>query len=220
MNNKKTIFAIVFLIGAYVLCQAIADIGATKILQVGSITFPAGTFIFAATFTLRDLVHKRLGKEWAKAAIYAAALFNIVQSGYLLLMTKIPAAPFYQLGSAWDGIFAVVPAIAIGSILAELVSELIDTEIYHFWMTKLSHLPQWSRVLASNVVSLPIDTLIFSMLAFVFLPPVFGGEPMPITVALGIGAGQIIWKAIITIITMPTIYLIKEKSLISNEFNV
>lgn len=211
--SRKDIWIVVLLVGGYVVCQAIADIGATKFISLAGVVIPAGTFIFTITFTLRDMLHKRLGKEWARAAIVSAGLFNILMAAYLQAMASLPAPPFFKLNEAWSAIFGIVPAIVIGSILAEVISELIDTEVYHFWRHRFANLPQWTRVLVSNAISLPIDSLIFALTAFVLLPPLFGGEALPFMVALSLVGGQIIWKGLITAVSLPSIYLVTERSL-------
>jgi hypothetical protein len=129
-------------------------------------------------------------------------------------MAKMPWPPFYKYGEAWTAIFAIVPAITVGSIIAEIVSELVDTEVYHFWRAKFANWPQWTRVLLSNAVSLPLDSLVFATLAFVVLPPIFGGHALPFSTALTLVGGQIIWKAVVTVVSMPGIYLVDEKPLI------
>jgi len=212
--NRKTIRTIVYLIGAYVICQAIADIGATKLVELWGIVIPGGTFIFAFTFTLRDVIHKRLGRDWARAAILTAGVLNVVQAAYLWAIGQLPAPAFYGLAESWGAIFAIVPAITIGSITAEILSESIDTEIFHVVKMKLPRMPQWSRVLMSNAVSLPIDSLTFALLAFVLLPPFFGGDSMPVWAALQLTSGQIIFKAIVTVISLPAIYLVKDESIL------
>lgn len=209
--SKRAIWMIVLLVGGYVLCQAVADVAATKLVQIGSITMPAGTFIFAVTFTLRDLLHKRLGKEWARAAIVLAGVFNVVQATYLATVGTLPSPDFYHLTGAWGTIFALVPSITAASIIAEVISELVDTEVYHSWQRRFTFLPQWTRVLVSNAVSLPLDSLIFGTLAFSILPRLFGGGIVPFSVAMSIVCGQIIWKGIVTVISLPLIYLVKEK---------
>lgn len=212
--KRSTIWLIVALVGTYVFCQALADVAATKILQVGSITLPAGTFVFTITFTLRDMIHKRLGKEWARASIVLAGVLNVVMAIYLWGMANIAAPVFYAYSEAWSSIFAIVPAIVIASITAEIVSELIDTEVYHLVAKKFSGTWQFMRVLVSNAVSLPIDSLIFGSLAFSFLPPLFGAEAMPLSVAMSIVGGQIVWKAIVTVVSLPGIYLTKEQTIV------
>lgn len=213
--NRNTIWAIVSIIGLYVACQLIADVSATKLVQVGGIVLPGGSIIFAVTFTLRDMIHKRLGKEWARAAIVMAAAFNVILAAYMALMARMNYPEFFALGDAWGSIFAIVPAITIGSIVAELVSETIDTEIYQLWKDKLKKLPQWTRVLASNAVSIPVDSLVFSMLAFVLLPGLFGAESIGFMDAMkGIFSGQVVYKAIVTILSLPMIYLVKDNPII------
>ena len=86
--NKKQIWAVVLIVSLYIACQLIADIGATKFIEIAGVVMPAGTFVFALTFTLRDMLHKRLGKQWAQAAIITAALCNLFLSGYLWIMAK------------------------------------------------------------------------------------------------------------------------------------
>lgn len=212
--SKTTIRAIVLLVGTYVMAQAIADIGATKLIEIGGVVMPGGTFIFALTFTLRDMIHKRLGREWARTAIFTAAALNILLAVYMMIIARLPSPDFFALGESWNAIFAIVPAITIGSIAAELVSELTDTEVYHFWKTKFPHLPQWTRVIASNFVSLPIDSIVFTALAFVLLPPLFGAESVPLAQAIGrVASGQILYKAVVTLISLPLIYTVEDRPL-------
>lgn len=212
--NRKTIWAIVLIVGSYLVAQAIADVAATKFVTMWGITLPAGSIMFALTFTLRDLIHKRLGREWARAAIVCAAIFNIAQAVYLAWMASMGSPEFFGLADAWNAIFAIVPSITVASIIAEVCSELVDTEVYHFWYEKMvdvRKLPQWTAVLASNAVALPLDSLIFGTLAFSVLPMVLGGDVLPIGAALELVAGQIVWKAAVTIISLPTIYAVKRK---------
>ena len=215
--DKKTIWIIVGLVGGYIFCQVLADIAATKLIIVAGTAIPSGTFIFAATFTLRDLLHKRLGKNWAKAVIWTAAGLNVIMALYVQGMAAIPAPEYYPYDEAWSSIFAFVPAIVVASIVAELIAELLDTEIYHWWWKNKGNWPQWTRVFASNMISLPVDSLIFAGLGFVFLPPLFGGEPLPLEALPAIISGQIVVKGLITILSMPTIYLVKEQPLLATE---
>jgi len=210
--SKTVIRAIVILIGTYIMAQAIADIGATKLVEIGGVVMPGGTFIFALTFTLRDMIHKRLGREWARMAIFTAAALNVLLAVYMLILSRLPSPDFFALGDSWNAIFAIVPAVTIGSIVAELASELTDTEAYHFWKTRFPAAPQWSRVLVSNAVSLPIDSIVFTLLAFVLLPPVFGAEAMPFGAAVTrIASGQILYKAAVTVLSLPLIYTVEDK---------
>jgi uncharacterized integral membrane protein (TIGR00697 family) len=206
--SRRNVWTVVILVGGYVLLQAVADIGATRLVQIGSATMPAGTFVFALTFTWRDLLHRRLGREWARAAIVAAGALNIVQAGYLWAVAQLPAPAFYAHAEAWGAIFALVPAITLGSIAAEVVSELVDTEVYH----ALRRGPRWLAVLASNAVALPLDSLLFGTLAFTLLPLVFGGGSLALGDSLALVRGQIVWKAAVTVVSLPLIYAVRGRA--------
>jgi len=211
-TSAKSLWSIVLLIGTYVACQLMADIGATKFVEIAGVVMPAGTFVFALTFTLRDMVHKRLGEDWARAAIITAAGLNIFLSGYLWLMSQLDAPVWFGLGDSWNAIFAIVPAITIGSIVAELVSELTDTAVYSLWTEKMPDAPQWTRVLTSNLISIPVDSIVFSVLAFTLLPSIFGAETMPLLTAVArVASGQVVFKAVVTLVSLPLIYLIRDR---------
>lgn len=202
VSNSRSIFAVVFLVGVYVALQLIADVSAAKIVDLAGVTLPAGTFVFALTFTWRDMLHKRLGKQWAQAAIWTAAAANVGMALYFMFIIDLPGAVFWQNQEGFAATLAVVPRIAIASILAELVSELADTEVYHRLVSLIPARHQWGRVLGSNVVSLPLDSLIFGVVAF--------GGTMPVTALVGIMVGQVVFKAAVTLVSLPLIYAVPE----------
>lgn len=106
---------------------------------------------------------------------------------------------------------------SVNSGEAAVQAMLADTEVYHFWKTRFPNAPQWSRVLASNFVSLPVDSIVFTALAFVLLPPVFGAESMPLAQAITrIASGQILYKAVVTVLSLPLIYTIEDKPIDPN----
>jgi uncharacterized PurR-regulated membrane protein YhhQ (DUF165 family) len=84
-----------------------------------------------------------------------------------------------------------------------VVSELIDTEGYRLWVEKVTHRYQWARVLVSNSLSIPVDSLVFVWLAF--------GGTMPTAVVWSIFASNVIIKGLTTLLSLPGIYLVKER---------
>jgi len=50
---------------AYIAAQMLADVTSLKIVLFLGMSMDAGTFVYAITFTLRDLVHKTVG--WKEA---------------------------------------------------------------------------------------------------------------------------------------------------------
>lgn len=192
---------------SYAGAQMLADIASLKIGVVAGFAVDMGTFIYPITFTLRDVVHKVLGKRNAQTLIIMAAVINLVMAAYLAWAARVPSDPDWGLGDSFSAILGPVWRIVIASILAEVVSELIDTEIYHWFVTRVTTRYQWARVLTSNSVSIPIDNLIFAVIAFGPLP---GLEDSPLSlpwpVVWQIFMFNLVVKYIVTLVSLPLIY--------------
>lgn len=106
-----------------------------------------GTIAFGVTFTARDYVHK-LGRRYVYTMIGLAAVFSIVLS----------------IAGAVDW------RIILASVIAIILAETADTEVYH----RLLRHPWLVRVTGSNAVSIPLDSVLFNAVAFagVFAVPI------------------------------------------------
>jgi uncharacterized integral membrane protein (TIGR00697 family) len=192
----------IVVISLYIAAQLLSDIASLKISLIAGFSMDAGTFIYPLTFTVRDLVHKRLGKMAARNIIVLAAGINLFMAFFFQFVAWLPQDPAWGLGKEFSAILGPVWRIVIASIVAEVISELIDTEIYHLWQSRITSRYQWMRVLSSNAVSIPIDSLIFCWGAFGFL--------LPHDVVWSIFFANVIVKGTVTIISLPSIYLVKE----------
>ncbi|MFQ5616557.1 MAG: queuosine precursor transporter, partial [Anaerolineales bacterium] len=162
--------AVVLVVAAYIAAQMLADIASLKIGVIGGLAVDMGTFVYPITFTLRDIAHKLLGKRNVRALIISAGVINLFMSVYLMWSASVPGDPEWGLGNEFQAILGPLWRIVIASILAEVISELVDTEVYHWFVTKITRRYQWLRVLVSNSVSVPIDNVIFTIRAFGALP--------------------------------------------------
>ncbi len=195
--------AIIIVVSAYIAAQMLSDITSLKIVLFLGLSMDAGTFIYPITFTLRDLVHKTVGRKGAVTVVIAAAVINLLMAFLFWIVAKLPGDPSVGDQSAFARVLTPVWRIVIASIIAEVVSELLDTEIYHIWVTKITTRFQWMRVLFSNSLSVPTDSLIFVWLAF--------GGVYSTAVVWSIFLSNIILKGATTLISLPMIYLVKER---------
>lgn len=204
MNTNTSTITIpriaVIVVAAYIAAQMLSDIASLKIGVVAGLAVDMGTFIYPITFTLRDVVHKVIGKRKAQVLIIAAGVINLLMAGYLMWAASVPSDPSWGLGAEFSAILAPVWRIVIASIAAEVVSELVDTEIYHWFVTKVTQRHQWARVLLSNSVSVPIDNLIFAVGAF--------GWMLPWPVVWEIFLINLIVKYAVTVVSLPLIYAV------------
>jgi queuosine precursor transporter len=218
--------ATIILCGLYLFFSLAGNIAATKVTYFGSLVMDAG-FIYSLTFTWRDLIHKQLGQKAAITTIWLAAGINLLAALYFQIVVLLPAQVDWannggqaawsflfgiinSSGPGWQSIFSLQMRIVLGSILTALLAELIDTKVYWLWTHGARRTwPQWTRVFASNAVSIPVDSILFPLIAF--------------TGIVGIDAlGQMIWtniivKAIISLMVFWTIYLVPEKPIYEDD---
>jgi queuosine precursor transporter len=197
-------------VGAYVGAQVIADITSLKLGDFLGRTVDMGTFIYPITFTLRDVVHKALGKRLARTVIVTAAAVNLFMVLYLQWAARAPTADAYPLGAEFEAVLAPLWRITIASIVAEVVSELVDTEVYHWFVRRVTTRFQWARVAVSNAVSIPIDNVIFAVGAFGSLPLLRSGA-IPWADVWDIFVVNLWVKGLVSALSLPLIYVTPDR---------
>lgn len=189
--------------GAYVAAQMMADIASLKIITVFGRAVDAGTLVYPFTFTLRDMVHKLAGKQVARALIFTAAAINLVMAGLFWLVARWPGHPSAGDQSAFGEVLGPVWRIVLASIIAEVVAELIDTEVYQRWVAAFGARMQWGRVLSSNAVAIPVDSALFVVIAF-------AGD-LPGSALWEIFWLNVVFKGAITLLSLSWIYLVPQR---------
>jgi hypothetical protein len=143
-NASRLSFVLITI--AYVAVVAVSNLLVDKFIDLGAFgLLSAGTITFGITFTIRDLAHQAsvragLGRRPVFLMIGIAAVVNV----FVAMATETPAR------------------FLAASFLAILISEGIDTQIYH----RLRSRSWLVRVLSSNAVSVPLDSSIFTIVAF------------------------------------------------------
>ena len=172
---RRAYRVLTIVVSAYISAQLLADIASLRIVSVGGLSLDGGTLIYPFTFTIRDLVHKIAGKQVARLLIFLAAGINLVMAGdvdaHEGTRRQLPADLEVGTQTAFGAVLAPVWTIVAASIIAEVVAELIDTEVYQRWTDRFGKRWQWGRVLSSNGVAIPIDSALFVWLAFGGLLP-------------------------------------------------
>ncbi len=193
---------VILVTSAYIAAQMLADVTSLKIAVVGGFSIDAGTFVYPLTFTLRDLVHKIVGAAGARLLIVTAAAINLIMALFFAFTAALPPDPSWPHQDAYAAVLTPVWRIVVASILAEVIAELIDTEVYRLWVARVTQRYQWARVLISNSFSVPLDSLIFCWVAF--------GGALPSAVVWSIVASNVLVKGATTLISLPAIYLVPE----------
>ncbi|MFA6171891.1 MAG: queuosine precursor transporter [Patescibacteria group bacterium] len=193
--DKKLSLALVSA-SAYTSAQIIANVLSTKItvLPLVHLSMDAGTIIYPITFTLRDLVHKTCGKKNSRVVVVSAAAFSLLAFLFFWLAGKMAPDPAWLYQNDYQNILMPVFRISIASVIAQVLSELADTEIFSMVYRRLNDI---LAVLISNTVALVIDSAIFSLIAFLGV--------LPISTVMEIMVANILVKAVISLVSSPAI---------------
>ena len=164
----------------YVLAVLLANLTATLFLPFEiapgtGILVSVGTLVFGITFTQRDRMH-RLGRPFVYKVIFLSAILNFVMLTSIRYYWGEPLAQYFDARD-WTWLKeATVMLMDNGwrvfcaSFLAIIIAESADTEIFHHFRDR-----SWLvRVTRSNAVSIPLDSILFNLIAFAgspFFPP-------------------------------------------------
>lgn len=142
------------------------------LINVGfGLLVPAGTFAAGFALLARDFVHRYGGVMWALGGIAVGGLLSFWLS---------------------------TPGLAVASAAAFTAAELVDLSIYSSVSDHLGFAP---AILASNLVSAPVDTVAFLWLA---------GFPLTWNAIAGQLVGKLIWATLVPL----ALYLVGQSALL------
>jgi uncharacterized PurR-regulated membrane protein YhhQ (DUF165 family) len=176
------------LTGLYVGVVCSAQIGAQKIIELPLTgdSVPGGTYLIGLALALIELAHytaptRREGWLNAQVMIGCGFAASALLAAYIAIVdaskAAFPGQHFGELADTWR--------IVVGSLAAFAVSETIDNLI-GAWMR--GRVPDAARVIGTNAVSAPLDSLVFLAVAFGSLEFI-GGQieaKLAATVVLGL----------------------------------
>lgn len=183
----------------YVSFQLIANVLSTKIalLPLLNLSVDGGTIIYPLTFTVRDFVHKTWGKVHARQIVIYAALINVLMALLFWLVSMLQPDPTWPNQLAYESILLPVWRITAASIIAQVLSELLDTEIFSRVYKTLGDV---MGVIASNSVALIVDSIVFTLIAFAGV--------LPMETVWQIFIANVLIKGVITLASAPSIKLV------------
>ena len=145
----------------------IANIQVTKTVVLFGLEATLGNIVYATSFLATDILSECYGKKDAARAV-GIGFFSLVVMTVLMnvAILFVPAeSDFVQESMAT--IFGLMPRIALGSLIAYVLSQVHDIHAFAYWKRRMpGNRWLWLRNNASTMVSQLIDTLIFTMIAF------------------------------------------------------
>jgi queuosine precursor transporter len=152
------------LTGLYVGVVVMAQVGTNKIVDVPltGLVAPGGTFLIGIALAMIELAHRtatgrREGFVNAQVMVACGWVASALLAAYLAILNVMsPDDPLFdRLAGTWR--------IVVASLVAFAISETIDNT-FGAWLR--DRIPDAARVVATNAVSVPIDSVVFLLIAF------------------------------------------------------
>ncbi|MDO4581505.1 MAG: queuosine precursor transporter [Bacillota bacterium] len=200
--DARRLKIIVAMAAIYIALVIFSNLGSLRVLAVAGLSVDGGALLYPFTFTARDILHKKSGAALTRFVIILAAGVNLALFGFVWLVGVLPAD--MTVGAQGEYALVLAPGVrlVLASVLAMTAAELLDTRIYSAVRRRFGARRQWLRVLLSNLVSVPVDTLIFLALAF--------GGKYPLAVLGSMFAANIAIKFTVSLLSLAGVYAVKD----------
>lgn len=175
-----------------------------------------GTILFSTTYLCSDMLSEHFGKDSAKRSIWYCFIAQLLMTLFMIIAIGHPPISMPELAAHSNGVeqmsvaekaiaflFTPSPRLLFASLLAFAISQFSDIAIFQLFRKLTQEKYLWFRTLGSTLISALIDTVLFSLLAWVLLAP----EPVGIrTLIFTYVLGSMIARSIVALISMPVMY--------------
>ncbi len=233
LDNKGTRLFII-LAGFFIANALIAEVIGVKIFSLeDSIGVPraninlfgnsfsfhltAGVMLWPVVFVMTDIINEYYGPKGVKFLSYLA--IGLIAFSFLAYNLAINLKPseYFSIGNGIDkpdaafrGIFGQGLWIILGSIVAFLLSQVLDVLVFHRIKKITGEKNIWLRATGSTLVSQLIDSFVVLFIAFYIGKRLQTGQgdPWSINQVLTTGTGNYLYKFVVALIMTPVIYYI------------
>lgn len=202
--TKRKDFIFVILAGFFVTNAIVAElIGGKLVTFFGLFTQSIGIILWPVVFLLTDIINEYYGKKGVRRLTYITV--GLIAYTYILITIamNLKATSFSPVqDDVFTTVFGQSQWIIVGSIIAFLVSQLVD--VYFFWIFRnmTNGKMIWLRATASTVISQLFDTFIVQFIAFV-LPGKWAFDEFLKNATIGY-----LFKLLVALALIPVIYFL------------
>lgn len=182
--------------------------------QSGSLNFTAGTLLWPIVFIMTDTVNEYYGRRGVRFISWLAVFLIIY--GFIFAYVAIHLAPasWWVGAGATQGVpdqqaaFTVIFGQGLwtiaGSIVAFLLGQLIDVNIFHRIRRVTGEKKAWLRATGSTAVSQLVDSFVVLYIAFVLGPQKWAME-----LFYAVGTLNYLYKMCAAIALIPLLYIVR-----------
>ncbi|MGB3947596.1 MAG: queuosine precursor transporter [Bacteroidia bacterium] len=203
MFKSKREFVFIILAGIFITNAIIAELIGSKLIQIGPFIMSIGIIPWPVVFLTTDLINEYYGKKGVRTLSFITA--GLIAYAFVILYTAIHIPAATGISTVNDQQFYAVFGqslwIIVGSIVAFLTSQFIDSFIFWLLRNKTGGKMIWLRSTGSTIISQLIDTFVVLGIAF-WIP-----GKMTTEVFINAALTGYTFKLIIAVLLTPLIYI-------------
>lgn len=176
----------------------IANLQVSKTIELFGLTATLGNIVYAGSFLATDILNEKRGTASAHRGVWIGFFAVVVMTVLMQMALVFQPAPSDTMQPHLEVVFGVLPRITVASLIAYLLSQRHDVWAYQFWRTRVPG-PLWVRNNLSTIASQLIDSVVFTLVAFLGV--------FPVGVVLEIIITTYLFKAVVALLDTPFLYL-------------
>ncbi len=164
-SRKNIVFLI--LTGFFITNAIVAELIGGKLFGMGPFVVSVGILPWPVVFLTTDLMNEYFGKKGVRMITFLTA--GLITYSYFLLYggMETQAVSFSPVDDhSFNVVFGQSQWIIIGSIVAFIISQLIDIGLFWFFKKRTGDRMIWLRATGSTVISQLFDSFIVAGIAF------------------------------------------------------
>jgi len=165
-----------WLVGLSVATLLISNLASTKMFDFFGTGFvmDGGAVIFPISYVLGDVIVEIYGYARARRIIVLTVAMNLLAALTFLVVGLLPPGEGWKYQSAFQAILGFMPRLVLASLAAFLVGQLLNANIFdRLKNTKFGGRVLWWRAMGSSLVGNLVDSLIFTVVAFIGVIPTY-----------------------------------------------
>jgi queuosine precursor transporter len=180
-----------------------------------SFNLTCGVLLWPLEFVMTDIVNEYYGPKAVRRISYTAVALITYAFVMFYFAMSVPPADFWygsgiqqgipDMNKAFNGIFGQGMWIILGSLVAFLVSQIVDVTIFHKIKKYTGEKKIWLRATGSTLISQLVDSFIVLFIAFKI------GKGWSWQLVLAICLVNYTYKFTMAIILTPLIYFVEKR---------
>lgn len=188
-----------------------------------SINLTAGVLLWPVVFIMTDLINEYYGRKGVRFLSFLTAgliLFAFVVFYFAMGLTPADFFISSKQGSgvpdmekAYESVLGQGGRIIIGSLVAFLLSQIIDAFVFYRIKKATGEKKLWLRATGSTIISQLIDSYIVLFIAFYIGSRIGASEgdfKWPFSLFIAVGTLNFIYKFVVAVILTAVIYIIHD----------